>query len=60
MAGKKNVKELPIVDDITKYVLQLRRDGNSRRMVPIKDTYVHKETGEVVKIDWRDGAFRLI
>jgi hypothetical protein len=53
-------KELPKVDDITKYVLQLRRDGNSKRMVPVKNTYVHKDTGEVVKIDWRDGAFRLI
>lgn len=60
MAGKKSAKELPKVDDITKYVLQLRRDGNSKRMVPVKNTYVHKDTGEVVKIDWRDGAFRLI
>lgn len=58
MAGKKNVKELPIVEDMNKYQLKMQRERNTNRIV--KNTYIHKDTGEEVQIDWRDGAFRFI
>lgn len=48
------------VTDVTKYELQMERDPVMRRMFPIKDTYADKKTGEVVKIDYRDGAFRYL
>ena len=52
--------KLPIVEDITKYDLVMEKDKLMGRMFPVRNTYVHKKTGELVKIDWRDGAFRLI
>lgn len=58
MAKKKC--DLPIVDDITKYVLQMVKDDKTRRMTPVKNTYADKNSGEIVFIDWRDGAFRLL
>lgn len=51
---------LPTVDDITKYELQMEKDKLMGRFFPVRNTYVNKKTGEVVKIDYRDGAFRLI
>lgn len=58
--AKKRKCSLPIVDDICKYKLHMERDPFIRRMIPVKNTYIEKDTGEVVKIDYRDGAFRLL
>jgi len=57
---KKTKSNLPIVEDITKYELQMEYDARMKKLVPVKNTYVEKKTGEIVKIDWRDGEFRLI
>lgn len=46
------------VPDITKYELQM--DGAKPIAHPVKNTYAEKKTGEIVKIDWRDGAFRYL
>lgn len=46
--------------DITKYELMMETDPRMRKKIPVKNTYIHKKTGEIVKIDWRNGNFRLI
>ncbi len=55
MAKKKS--NLPIVE-ITHYELMM--DGAKPIQHPIKNTYTHKKTGEIVKINYIDGAFRLL
>ena len=57
---KKTKSNLPTVEDITKYELQMEYDVRMKKPMPVKNTYVEKKTGEIVKIDWRDGAFRFI
>ena len=52
------IKGNDIVQDITHYELQM--DDAKPIPHPIKNTYAHKKTGEIVKIDYRKGAFRFI
>jgi hypothetical protein len=46
--------------DITKYEQLMNEYPNTKRKFPVKDTYVHKKTGERVKIKWSKGAFRIV
>lgn len=46
------------VQNINEYELQM--DGARLIQHPVKNTYLDKKSGEVVKIDWRDGAFRYL
>lgn len=43
------------VVNITEYDLQLDRDRK-----PVCNTYKHKKTGEIVKINYSNGKFRVI
>lgn len=54
---KKKTNELPVVE-ITHYELMM--DGAKPIQHPVKNTYTHKKDGDIVKIDWIDGAFRLL
>ena len=52
------MKNKPV--DITKYELVMERDKIMRRLFPVKNTYACKKTGDIVKINYSDGAFRII
>lgn len=45
--------------NINEYELQTQRDPRSRQLYPVKNTYVNKKTGEIVKINWIKGKFRV-
>ena len=48
------MKKGTVILDIHNYELQM----NGKKI--IRNTYAHKKTGEIVKIDYRKGKFRVI